>query len=160
MIRLIVMRHAKSDWDAGVMDDHARPLNERGRREAPMVAEKLLELGIPPEYIVSSDATRTRETYERLATVFTKVPVRFARELYHAGLLAVRALAPSLPREATTVMVLGHNPGWQEMVSELSGEEVEMKTAYAAVLESEAADFTRALAKGARMRLVTVVAPR
>ncbi len=63
-MRLIIMRHAKSDWNSGAASDHARPLNKRGRRDAPRVANRLGELGWQPDYVISSDSRRTRETLE------------------------------------------------------------------------------------------------
>lgn len=159
MIKLVVMRHAKSDWNAGAQTDHERPLNERGQREAPEVGRKLAARGFAPDYILSSDSTRTTETFEGMRSSFPDVPIRFARELYHAGLSQVRALADSVPASARTVMVLGHNPGWQDMVAELTGEDLEMKTSCAAVLESDADSLVEALAKGATLKLVAVVTP-
>lgn len=153
------MRHAKSDWHAGVQSDHARPLNERGRAEAPLVGERLRALGFTPDHVLSSDSARTTETFDLMRPSFPDVPCRFAHELYHAGLEQVRELAATVPASARTVMVLGHNPGWEEMVSELAGRPVEMKTAYAAVLESDAPTLADALRSGEPVRLVELVKP-
>ena len=60
--RLLVTRHAKSSWKSGEDSDHARPLNKRGRRDAPRVAAHLVGLGWVPEQVLSSDSQRTRET--------------------------------------------------------------------------------------------------
>lgn len=160
LLRLIVLRHAKSDWDAGAHSDHERPLNARGRREAPIVGGKLREHAFVPELVLSSDATRTTQTIEAMRAFFPGATVRFERELYLAGLSVVRRHAQPLGAAPRTLMVVGHNPGWEEMVSELSGELLEMKTGYAAVLESGARDWAEALAPGARMRLVALVTPR
>lgn len=159
MVRLIVMRHAKSDWNAGAETDHERPLNDRGRQEAPYVGKKLATSGYVPDYVLSSDSTRTTETFEAIRPYFPGVPVEFVRDLYHAGIDEVRGLLTSLPSEAKTVLVLGHNPGWEDMVSELAGKHVEMKTAYAAVLDSDEASLVLALERGRRMRLAEIVTP-
>lgn len=159
-LRLIVLRHAKSDWDAGAHSDHERPLNARGQREAPIVGRKLREHAYVPELVLSSDATRTTQTLQAMRAFFPEAVVRFERELYLAGLSVVRRQVQGLGDAPRTLMVVGHNPGWEEMVGELSGEAVEMKTAYAAVLESAARDWTEALAPGARLRLVALVTPR
>lgn len=159
MIKLVVMRHAKSDWNAGAQTDHQRPLNERGQREAPEVGRKLAARGFTPDFVLSSDSVRTTETFEGMRPSFPNAPVRFVPELYHAGLAQVRALANSVPETARTVLVLGHNPGWQDMVAELTGEEVEMKTCYAAVLGSPADSLSAALAPGSKLELVALITP-
>lgn len=157
MLRLVVMRHAKSDWDAGASSDHERPLNARGQREAPVVGRELAKLGYAPEVVLSSDSKRTTQTLELAKPHWSRAVVTFSRALYHAGIDEVREAVASIPSDVKTVLVLGHNPGWESMVSELSGTHVELKTSYAAVLESDAASFLDAIAPGSKMRLVTIV---
>ena len=72
--RIIVMRHAKSSWKSGARDDHARPLNKRGRRDAPRIAARLAELGWVPERVISSDSERTRQTWARMEEAFDLPP--------------------------------------------------------------------------------------
>ena len=139
------MRHAKSDWESGAQTDHERPLNDRGNREAPSVGRQLLALGLSPDIVLSSDSKRTTETYQRIGGFFPNAEVHFRRELYHAGMAEVRSLINLVPASARTLLLVGHNPGWEELVSELAQKRIEMKTAYAAVFESTAADFAGAL---------------
>jgi hypothetical protein len=73
--RLMIMRHAKSAWSSDVASDHERPLNKRGRRDAPRVGKRLAKLGWVPEFVVSSDSRRTRETWERMQRRFPEVRV-------------------------------------------------------------------------------------
>lgn len=153
------MRHAKSDWEAGAQTDHERPLNERGNREAPSVGKQLLELGLQPDIVLSSDSRRTTETYQRIGAFFPKAEVHFRRELYHAGIAEVRELLAMVPAAAQTLMLVGHNPGWEEIVTVLAKKRVEMKTAYAAVFESRAAGFAAALSPGAPTSFVRLVTP-
>jgi phosphohistidine phosphatase len=159
MKRLVVMRHAKSDWEAGAGSDHERPLNDRGRREAPSVGRELAERGYTPDVVLTSDSKRTTETLELAKPFWPKAKVVAMRALYHAGIVEVRDALPSVPADAVTLLVLGHNPGWEGMVSQLSGKHVEMKTSYAAVLESEADSFDAALAPGAKLKLVAMIKP-
>lgn len=159
--RLIVLRHAKSDWDSQARADHDRPLNERGQKEAPLVARRLVERGWIPERALSSDATRTRETWALVAPRLEEarnapVPVEFRSELYLAGLEAIERYVAKL--DAKTVLVLGHNPGWEMAITSLTGRSVSMKTAYAALLESEGEDWRTVLS--ASMNLVDVVTPK
>ena len=74
MKRLVVMRHAKSDWSSGASTDHARPLNQRGRREAPITAARLATLGWAPDRVSSSDSQRTREALELARQLAESVP--------------------------------------------------------------------------------------
>ena len=112
-LRLILTRHAKSDWSTPGAPDHDRPLNARGRRQAPLVGRWLASRRDLPARILCSDATRTRETLDLILPELGVAPdVSFDAALYHAApetiLAAIRAeLVP-------TVMVIGHNPGLAE----------------------------------------------
>ena len=107
MKRLIVMRHAKSDWGTNAPTDHARPLNKRGQRDAPRVAQQLVELDWLPQYIVSSDSARTRETYELMRSAFNEVPqVEFLSTLYHAGPSDLASVLAGVPDTVATAMAL------------------------------------------------------
>lgn len=161
MKRLILMRHAKSDWSAGADSDHERPLNHRGKREAPVVAAELRASGLSPDRVISSDSTRTRETWERMEDQFPSAVVTFDPTLYLAGIEAARAALRRVDADAAaslqTVMLLGHNPGWEDMVSDLSGQRVELKTAHAAVFEATAdRSWVELLEEGA-VRLARIV---
>jgi phosphohistidine phosphatase len=136
--RLAVMRHAKSSWDAGVADDHARPLNDRGRRDAPRIADRLYGLGWTPQRVVSSDAARTVETWERMAARFpAPIEVLPTRRLYHAGGDAFAEVIGEQPDALHTLLVLGHNPGWEEVARRLSGLPIGLGTATAVLLQSD-----------------------
>lgn len=137
MKRIIIMRHAKSDWSAGAGSDHERPLNHRGNREAPVVAAALRSHGWSPHRVLSSDSTRTRETWARMEDQFPSASVTFEEKLYLAGIDAARAALASVDEAVRTVLILGHNPGWEDMVTELAGRRIELKTAHAAVFESK-----------------------
>lgn len=105
MRRLILMRHAKSDWQSGV-EDHDRPLNERGRKSAKLLGRWLRDAGYQPDAALISSAMRTVETFGRLDL---DCAVRTTRELYLAD---VEQMLTELRGEtAETVLMLGHNPG-------------------------------------------------
>jgi len=70
--RLMLMRHAKSAWQSQAPSDHERPLNERGRRNAPRVGKRLAELGWVPDHVIGSDSRRTRETWERMQALMDR----------------------------------------------------------------------------------------
>ena len=66
MKQLILMRHAKSSWESSALIDHERPLNARGRHDAPVIGHYLWQKGVKPDLIISSDSLRTRQTVEHL----------------------------------------------------------------------------------------------
>lgn len=109
-LRLVLMRHAKSSWGEPGLADHARPLNGRGRRSAEAMGQWLVQQGILPGEVLSSDSQRTRETWAEAAPAFPQeIPVSWRPELYHAG--PDRMLRLLQKAKAETVLLLGHNPG-------------------------------------------------
>jgi phosphohistidine phosphatase len=153
--RLIIMRHAKSDWHSGAQSDHERPLNERGRQDAPAVAERIAAAGWTPSVVYSSDSRRTRETFDGLG-LDDGVGVLFTRSLYHADLGDIMASAAEWDdRSAGPVLVLGHNPGWEDAVTDLTGVTVQMTTANAALLEGFGESWVEALS--GRWRLIELI---
>ena len=153
------MRHAKSSWKTGAQTDHERPLNKRGRRDAPRVAAYLQQADWVPDAVLSSDSARTTETWMRMADVIGGRPVRFTRELYHASVLAFCREVGGADPSITTQLVLGHNPGWEEVVHWLSDAAVGMTTANAALLEGRGETWHHALQPGA-WSLQAVVRPK
>lgn len=112
--RLILTRHAKSAWDDPAMTDHERPLNKRGKRSALELGEWLHSRGYEPDQVLSSTATRTRETWATAAVAPLEVTPRidFIEALYHASPdVMMRAL---MRATGETVMMIGHNPGIAE----------------------------------------------
>jgi phosphohistidine phosphatase len=159
--RLIVLRHAKSDWDTDAQTDHERPLNKRGRRDAPRVAAHLAELGWTPERVFASDARRTRETWKRMKKALNgAVKAKFTASLYHTGISAVREVVASVPDKVTTVMVIGHNPGWESVIDALTGQEVRLTCCNAALLSVEADSWADAISMDTSWKLHEVVRPK
>ena len=143
---LIVMRHAKSSWKQPGLSDHERPLNGRGRRDAPRVARVIAEAGWTPELVVSSDARRTSETLERMLPSWQSKPtIDRTRALYLAGWAEVYGVADLWPEDVERVLVLGHNPGWEALCARLTGQWREMTTANAALLRGEGQTWRAAL---------------
>ena len=143
--RLILMRHAKSSWDSSASTDHGRPLNERGRHDAPRVAADLVARGWLPEHVTGSDSVRTRQTWSLMRPVIGEdLPESWDRTLYHAGLVQLRTAALRWP-DVSTLLVLGHNPGWSHAATALSGTPVSMTTGNAALLVGEGGTWPDAL---------------
>ena len=156
--RLMLMRHAKSSWTSQVPTDHERPLNERGRRDAARVGKRLAKLGWVPDLVVGSDSRRTEETWERKQESCPNARVRFTRVLYAGGPSELRSEVARLSGDVRTVLVLGHNPGWEEAVTELSGREMRITTANVVLLEGEGATWREALR--APWSVASVVRPK
>ena len=104
--RLILMRHAKSSWKHPGLDDHARPLNGRGRRSATALGAWLRSKGLAPDHILSSSSMRTRETCIGLGF---SCDMSFLDGLYHAGPDQMLQVLRGAGRNC--VLMLGHNPG-------------------------------------------------
>lgn len=116
--RLILIRHAKSSWDNTALADHERPLNKRGRGAAADVGAWLASRGYIPDEVISSDAERTRETWEGIAAALPSAPApRYTAKLYAAAADTMLAVL----RHATgdMVLMLGHNPGIAEFAHRL-----------------------------------------
>jgi phosphohistidine phosphatase SixA len=160
--RLILMRHAKSAWDSDAPSDHARPLNKRGRRDAPRIGQRLADLGWVPELVLSSDAARTTETWQRMSPPLDGdgARVRFLPNLYGAGVAIVRAELASVSDDVVSVLLLGHNPGWEEVLAYLTGAAARMTTANAALLDVDAASWAEAGAAEGAWHLDRLLRPK
>lgn len=109
MKRLILMRHAKSDWDDPLLPDHDRPLADRGRRGAELVGGWLREEGYLPDLALVSTSTRTRETWALASASLPPCPARFEPTLYHAAPPVL--LARLREAEGDCALLLAHQPG-------------------------------------------------
>ena len=131
--RLVIMRHAKSSWKNQNLDDHERPLNNRGRRDAPIVADAIFERGWIPDLILVSSSKRTLQTLEGMSHRFGKTPFQVRPGIYHATVSdLMEELEDAL--DNGTKMIIGHNPGLEILVNHLSGEWHTMPTATAVLL--------------------------
>ncbi len=121
---LLLIRHAKSSWEVGLQTDFERPLNDRGKRDAPAMAERLKKRGIRIDAFVASPAKRARQTAELFAGVyeFDTAEIEFLSKLYHAGTDVFFEVAAALNDDHHTVAVFSHNPGISDFVNLLTRE--------------------------------------
>ena len=114
MSRLILMRHAKSDWSQGTAD-FDRPLNKRGRNAAKRMARYLAEEEIQPDRVLCSPAHRTKETFARILPHLTRLRgVQFLPSLYEDMSADYLAIIRAFGAEAESLMVIGHNSATHE----------------------------------------------
>ena len=129
MKTLLVLRHAKSSWSDPALDDHERPLNMRGRRDAPRMGELVREYRLIPDVVISSDAARARLTAEAVVEAARYGgEIRLDPRLYLAGPADILSVLRSVGENAETVMIVGHNPGLEELVAHLTGEWQDLPT--------------------------------
>ena len=117
--RLILLRHAKSDWPD--VPDQERPLAKRGRRDAPVVGRWLRRHGYLPDTVICSIARRTRQTWDRVAPELGGSPsVTFEPRAYEASALTLLYLVRELPRTCRAALLIGHNPAIEELAAHLA----------------------------------------
>ncbi|MDI2029361.1 histidine phosphatase family protein [Saccharopolyspora sp. TS4A08] len=135
--KLILIRHAKSAHPEGV-EDFDRPLGERGRRDAPAVGRWLRENAYAIEAVRCSPALRTRQTWELVGAHIPAEPqVSYDDRLYGGTAHQLLSIVREMPVTAMTTVIVGHNPGLEDLVHLLTGESVELKTSAVALLSSE-----------------------
>lgn len=140
MKTLLILRHAKSSWKDEEVGDHDRPLNKRGKRDAPRMGELLRQAHLQPELIISSTAKRARKTASKAAhQCGYQGIIELQGTLYlappDAYLEALRKVDDAIDR----VMVVGHNPGLEQLLAMLTGQQVPLPTATLAHVELDVA---------------------
>lgn len=130
MKQLLILRHAKSSWADSSITDWQRPLNERGVRDAPRAGDWLREESLIPDVIITSDAVRARTTADAVAKAAGYVKeIVVEPSLYHAELEDLFAVLNGVrDRAAATVLIVGHNPGLEDFVQQLTGEHHDLPT--------------------------------
>jgi phosphohistidine phosphatase len=132
--RLLLFRHAKSDWPD--VADHERPLAKRGRRDAPVAGRWLGRSGYVPDVVVCSTARRARETWELAAAGLAEAvpgaapPVRYEPRVYEATVLGLLMLVREFTDDLHTVLIVGHNPGLAELTVGLTAPPPEPPSAF------------------------------
>lgn len=130
MKTLLLLRHAKSSWSNPSLRDFDRPLNERGLKAAPLIGQLLLKRQIQPGLVLSSPAERARQTalFVAEAAQFATAP-RFDESIYEASALALLEIISQIDDHVAQAMIVGHNPGMEELLMILTGETRRMPTA-------------------------------
>ena len=124
MKTLTLVRHAKSSWKDKTLSDHDRPLNKRGKRDAPRMGKRLAKASICPDLIVTSTAVRAKRTAETIAAEigYPISHIMMDEGLYLSGVSGVLDLIHNLGDANNHVMLFGHNPGFTDLARALTGE--------------------------------------
>jgi phosphohistidine phosphatase len=166
-LQLIILRHAKSDWYSGELNDFDRPLNQRGRRDAAKMGHWLAKNGYPPERVIASSATRAIETTTLFcrAAVIDESKVEWWEQLYHASHQSLISLVESLAEQhkdvRARVMIVGHNPGLEQLVYDLVADkslvsdDKLMPTASIAIIDIDMENV-----QSGQGRLITIARPK
>lgn len=153
MKSLTILRHAKSGWDAAVERDFDRPINARGRRGAELVGQWLKRQGLPVDRIIASPAVRVTETLDifQPAAGLDAIEPHWDRRIYLASSATLIDTIRDTGKDATHLLIAGHNPGLEDLILELIPEsaddplraEIEEKlpTSALARLELDIADW-------------------
>lgn len=142
MVTLVLIRHAKSDWGHAGLADHDRPLNARGEQDAPRMAAALAARGVRPDRLLSSTALRARTTAATFADALG-VDVELVPDLYGASPRTLTQQATASGADA--VVIVAHDPGLSDLVSDLADREVAMPTCAVATFVWESDDWESAL---------------
>src|ERR1700704_2016399 len=138
MKTLLLLRHAKSSWKDASVKDFDRPLNQRGLKTAPAVGRLIKQRKLQPDLVLSSPAERARQTTQLvLAGAGLKVEMRHDERIYEATAARLFEVVTQIEDEAGVAMLVGHNPGLEELLAALTGESASMPTAALACIQLE-----------------------
>ena len=120
---LLLLRHAKSSWDAPAHSDFERPLNRRGERSAAVIGIMMKQEKIVPDLILCSSARRTLQTRDIIRPYFPRnCPVEETSRIYEASVKEIFSVLSEIPDNVQKPLLIGHNPGIQELALMLTGE--------------------------------------
>lgn len=156
MKTLLLLRHAKSSWSDASLTDFERPLNERGRQAAPLIGQFMRAQRLDPPLILCSPAQRARETIAlvRAEASLTAEP-RFDKRIYEASLQTLLAIVSALDETADAALLVGHNPGFEELLASLTGAAERMPTAALARIALSTERWTDARARTGQLVQLT-----
>ncbi len=123
---LILVRHAKSSWRDPSLDDHSRPLNKRGKRDAPEMGDRMARRGYGPDLLISSSAVRAVETARTIAGKlgYPRERIQVEKLLYLSGVDVLLEVVRSVDAPVQTLMLFGHNPGFTDLANLLGPRDI------------------------------------
>jgi phosphohistidine phosphatase len=152
MKKLLLLRHAKSSWDDAGLADFDRPLNGRGRRAAPLMGNFMRERQLRPDLVIASPARRARETAALvLEASGLDAELRYDERIYEATAGRLLEVLEGVEDDKQEVMLVGHNPGFENLLAHLTGESRRVPTAALARILLDAEKWVEAGARGGRL---------
>jgi phosphohistidine phosphatase len=152
MKKLLLLRHAKSSWDDASLPDFERPLNERGLRAAPLIGKFMREQRIRPDLVICSPAKRARETTALvLEAAAIETELRYDERIYEASVASLIEIISQIEDDKTEVMLVGHNPGFENLLERLTGETKTMPTATLALITLSSEKWEEAAPKSGHL---------
>lgn len=148
----MLLRHGKSDWSNNLDSDFDRPLAARGKQAAKRMAALMIEQELEPELVITSPAARAAQTAGIVLAEIGDVDLVEDEALYEASLEDLLATVHNLPDDVGRVLLVGHNPGFEELAAELSSDGgVVMKTCTLAVLQVKSKSWEEVRSGSARL---------
>lgn len=155
MKTLFVMRHAKSSWENPDSSDFDRRLNEQGLKEAPLMGETMLKNGFAPQTILSSPARRARQTAILVKeTAEIKGEIECDERIYEASPFRLLEIISAQDANIASLMMIGHNPGFEGLIKILTGAVEPMPTAGLAVIDLNIESWSEITARSGKLRIV------
>jgi phosphohistidine phosphatase len=153
MKTLLLLRHAKSSWDQPSLADFDRPLNQRGLRDAPRMGKELARRKTRPELVLCSPALRARQTLELFTgpAGLTMEPI-YEPRIYNASARNLLEVIQETPGRVDRIMLVGHNPGLEDLFARLTERVEHLPTTALACLELKAQDWRDAATSRARLK--------
>lgn len=145
MKTILLIRHAKSSWGDLTLDDFERPLNDRGKEDAPKMAKRLFKKKIPIDSFISSPAKRAKKTAEIFSEQYgnKKSEIIFKPSLYEAGVQAFYDVIASAPRGSDSIAIFSHNPGITDFANRLTATRIDnMPTCSIFAVKAETDDWS------------------
>jgi phosphohistidine phosphatase len=150
MKTLFLLRHAKSSWKDKTLTDFERPLNSRGRKAAETMSVFFKQEKVNPDLILSSCATRARQTVDILVrSARLRTDLRFDERIYEASVSRLLEVITQIEKSARAVLIVGHNPGLEELLSSLTTQTETMPTAALAKISFKISNWNNAVKGGA-----------
>lgn len=149
------MRHAKSSWDNPAWSDFERPLNERGLKAAPLMGGVMKKNNFNPALILSSPAKRAAQTATLVKEAANiKSEIRFDERIYEASLTRLLEIIIEQDNKIKSLMMFGHNPGFEALVRHLTGKLEPMPTAALAVIDLEISKWSELHSSPGKLRML------
>lgn len=146
MKTLYLIRHAKSSWDDLSLEDFERPLNTRGKQDAPKMGKRLKKLKIMPDLVVSSPAKRAAKTAKKITKEigYAAEDIAFIDNLYHASMNDLLHIVQNIPSSVDNLMLFGHNPGLTDFANAVCENDIDnIVTAGVYTLQFEVNDWNQ-----------------